>query len=91
MSVRAGATRSRRLECCRPWEDLTATDRLQWRWQVLHQLSHSRVAFSPSFLADRAGITEPEAVALIDRAYHRKWLFHSDVPNLWVGRLPSRK
>jgi hypothetical protein len=91
VTVRAGATRSRKLECCRPWEDVPATDRLLWPWQVVHQLAHSRVAFTVARLADMARIPEAEAEVLVEQAHHRKWLFHSDVPTLWVGRLPARK
>jgi hypothetical protein len=83
-------TPRRRLECCRPWDDLPADERATWKWQVLHQLGHSRVAFSPGHYAGVARITELEAKALIDRAYHRKWLFHTDIPGLWVGRLSAK-
>lgn len=103
MSVRAGASRARKLECCRPWADLDATERLHWRWQVLHQLAHSRVAFTVARFAEMARITEAEAKALVEQAHHRKWLFHASgsedptspvhrkSPPLWIGRLPARR
>lgn len=83
------ATARERSGCCKAWDEVPAESRGEWRWQVLHQLSHSRVAFSVEHLARTARINLTDAQHLIGEAKARKWAWASEADGLWVGRLPS--
>lgn len=78
------------LDCCRDWMQVAATDRDQWRWQVLHRFSHSRTAFSVETLAEYARVPVEQARDLIESGQSRKWLW-TPQEGVWVGRLSSRR
>lgn len=82
-------TRPRHYDCCKAWDDLGGDRRARWDWQVIHQLSHSRIPFSATTFAERANVDEDRALFLIREAKRLKWLFSGD-PGTWFGRLPRR-
>jgi hypothetical protein len=80
----------RKLECCRHWDALAASQRKEWRWQVLHQLAHTRTTFSLGTLADLARIGDGEAAEMIKDGELRKWIWTPQA-GVWVGQLPTRR
>lgn len=80
------------LVCCKPWGDLPASQRNQWRWQVLHQFAHSAIPFSIGTFAERANTDDVTAQYLVHEGKERKWLRTEDAANgIYVGRLAHRR
>lgn len=81
-----------KIECCRKWEDLDPDDRRRLRWQVLHQLGHSRLPFTLERYADLAHVSLVDAATLVGVAQRRSWVAQlpRSKPRLFNGLLSHR-
>jgi hypothetical protein len=76
--------------CCRPWTDLGVTDRDDWAWQVLHQLSHSRNPFSAETFSGFARVDVRRGRELIESGLSMHWLYPL-TRTVYVGRLRAHR
>jgi len=76
--------------CCRDWMEVSDTQRDQWEWQVIHQLSHSRTTFSLATFMDLANLPADRAGVLVHEARRLKWIWTAG-DDLYVGRLRRRR
>ena len=81
----------RRYECCRPWDELQEDNRGAWPYQVLHELSHSRVPFSIQRYASLAKLDDGVATSMIIDGVKLKWIRYADVAGLYIGRLARKR
>lgn len=77
-------------DCCRNWMVLTATEREQWAWQVMHRFGHSRTTFSPETFAVFARIPVERTYEFLEAAVGWKWVWQPQ-KDIFVGRLSSRR
>jgi len=77
-------------ECCAGWKKLDDRRRAEKAWQLLHQLAHGRIPFSPVTLAELADIDETVAADLMKQAVWMRWLYVAPGvgPDQHRGRLP---
>lgn len=85
--------------CCAKWDELSPERKADPRWQILHTLAHSRVAFNDSYFALLADITLTKAQGLTYEAKQMAWIkagettpgFDQASGTLWVGRLAATR
>lgn len=87
---KAAAPPAEPIECCRHWMRLSATEREQWPFQVLHHFGHSRTAFSVATLAETAKVSDERARDLAREGEAWKWIWETD-RDIWVGMLTRRR
>lgn len=76
-------------DCCKGWAALTDRQRSEFRWQMLHELSHSRVPFSQRTAEEIARVDSRTADQMIRQAAQLRWLVEMG-DQLFMGAL-SRK
>jgi hypothetical protein len=88
-------TRGRQPTCC---EYLTPPENVRiGLWRAVHQMGHSRVAFTDHQLAVLADSSTPQARYAISIALNHGWVvqcqpepYMNDTPALYQGALPKR-
>jgi hypothetical protein len=85
----ASAEPKGRERCCKAWNDLAANRRALWRWQALHQCSHSRVPISVATFAQLARVEDERAERLLRWAVEAGWMHY--MGGLYGGRLAARR
>ena len=91
MSAPEPKKKRERYECCKAWDDVETVHRQDRAWQVLHQMSHSRVPFSLACFADLARLDEARASYVLAEGRVRKLIGFTDEAGLYVGRLAPKR